>query len=95
MLVIIVVVFSKERATRVFVVAFLTIGGIIVLNVENGGFVCESYSACRALVIFQGFLLHGSPFPDCPRQARPVRGRQVHFSRGRSRKTPVWKVMKQ
>ena len=40
MLLITVVVFSKEWAKRVFIVAFGTIGGIIVLDVENGGFVC-------------------------------------------------------
>jgi hypothetical protein len=40
MFVITVVVFSKERATRVFIVAFGTMGGIIALDVENGRFVC-------------------------------------------------------
>jgi hypothetical protein len=40
MLVVILVVFSKKWAIRVFIVAFYTIGGIIGLHVEKGGFVC-------------------------------------------------------
>jgi hypothetical protein len=40
MLVVIFVVFSKERTTRVFIVASCTIGGIIALDVKDGGLVC-------------------------------------------------------
>jgi len=39
-LVVIFVVFSKERTTRVFIVACRTIGDIIALDVKNGGLVC-------------------------------------------------------
>jgi hypothetical protein len=40
MLVVIFVVFSKERTTGVFIVASRTIGGIIALDVKTGGLVC-------------------------------------------------------
>jgi len=40
MLVVILVVFSKERTTRIFVVACRTIGGIMALDVKNSDLVC-------------------------------------------------------
>jgi hypothetical protein len=38
--IVILVVFSKKRAIRVFIVAFCAIGGIIGLDVKKGGLVC-------------------------------------------------------
>jgi len=40
MFVVILVVFSKKRGIRVFIVALCTIGGIIGLDVKKGGLVC-------------------------------------------------------
>jgi hypothetical protein len=52
------VVFSKERAARVFIVTLLAIGGIVVLDVKKGCLVYQRLSACRALVGCEIFLLH-------------------------------------
>ena len=46
--VVIFVVFSEKGANRVFIVTLCTIGGIIVVDMKKGGFVCQSLSASCA-----------------------------------------------
>jgi hypothetical protein len=75
-LVVVLVVFSKERAGRVCVETLLTVGGIMVLHVKEGCFVCEGSSTSQALVVFGVFFSHGPYVPLCPCQVHLAMGRE-------------------
>ena len=79
MFVVILVIFSKERAGRVFVETLLTVRGIMILHVKKGCLVCEGSSTSQALAVFEVSFSHDPHVPPCPGQAHLATGRELRL----------------